>query len=226
MFDNLESSMLKIIKPQSQKPEDLIALIEDYEANRTKYLDLDSVEDYTNDLCLVKLRSVEEVTGISKISSGYFSTVYEVDEHTVLKLTKDREDAAYDAFAKFCMNNPSKHLPKITWVGQVGNRTGYLIERLIPYEGEMATLVSSIMRLKLIEAGADSASRNGHSSAEGLDRLLQPTFLGPELDTAAHLLAREFENLNSGDFRWDLHGDNVMSRLDGTPVYTDPWSYR
>ena len=226
MFDNLESSMLKIIKPQSQKPEDLIARIEDYEANRIKYLDLDTIADYSGDLCLVKLRSLEEVIGISKLSSGYFSTVYEVDEHTVLKLTKDREDAAYDAFAKFCMNNPSKHLPKITWAGQVGNRSGYLIERLIPYEGEMATLVSSIMRLKLIEAGADSASRNGHSSAEGLDRLLQPTFLGPELDTAAHLLAREFENLNSGDFRWDLHGDNVMSRLDGTPVYTDPWSYR
>tara|TARA_Y100001001_G_scaffold138359_1_gene140479 strand:- start:438 stop:1139 length:702 start_codon:yes stop_codon:yes gene_type:complete len=231
MFDNLEKAMLQIVgqyEPASleERVQMLVDKLTRAFKNPDLGFDVDNAEYHSRGRYLVRKKSPVDVLELKLVGSGYFSKVYDAGNGLIVKVTNDEVDTAYDNFAKFCMQNDSKHLPKIYWRGEFDGHSAYVMEKLRPYEGEMRTAMSSLLRMKLMQLGADRASREGHCDTSTLDSLVNPTLFGPDLAIAATSLVQEFDNLARGSdyIRWDLHGDNAMQREDGTPVFTDPWA--
>ena len=231
MFDNLEKAMLQIVgqyEPASleERVQMLVDKLTRVFENPDLGFDVDNAEYHSRGRYLVRKKTPISSLKLDLIGEGYFSKVYDAGNGLILKVTNEETDPAYDSFVKFCMQNDSKHLPKIYWRGEVDGHTVYIMEKLRPYEGEMRTAMSSLLRMKLMQLGADRAAREGHCDTSNLDSLVNPTLFGPDLAITATSLVQEFDNLARGSdyIRWDLHGDNAMQREDGTPVFTDPWA--
>ena len=135
-------------------------------------------------------------------TTGSFSIVYPLFEYKmVLKVT---EDEAYLEFLSFVIKNPHLKCVPVIYDHQIINGTSYILMEMLEhsYTGN--------------EDRAESQGwyEKGVELWEGYERELDKT-----LDTL-----KSYHYNNNLDFDWDLREQNIMQRLNGDLVITDPWS--
>ena len=179
----------------------------DWHTNPGKFLDLTSIEPYSDGQVIVKCQSMETVCGIERIGSGAYSIVYAIDDKRVIKVVRGT-DSGYARFidaVRRNRNNP--HLPKVYYSGVWAGKTIYILERLTerpetPMPGRYG-----------------DCKANEYFRAAITQRPSENPFIrlaSRYLEQVANLL-REI-NTRGG---LDLHSANVMFRGD-VPVVTDP----
>lgn len=184
----------------------------DYYANPGKYLDMSTLRHMYDDSYTVKGKTFEEVSGLTKLGSGHYSDVYDVNEKFVLKIVKE-SDTGYARFANLCLSKPDNpYLPKIYHRGIWGTKEVYVIERLEPslpadynipgFEPDCWTSKECYIR-GLINSALCEARNN--------------PFLAI-MDENLKMIADALKGRIN-----DLHSDNIMFR-GTTPVITDPTS--
>jgi hypothetical protein len=155
------------------------------------------------------------------LAHGKFSTVYDLD-CAVLKAYKD---CAYDLFLQACKemaetHDSTFHLPTIFY------HTHSCPEHLKQEpdkEGNSLVIVEYLYKL----VDDDLYARQYDAEVEGYyEKDIYPWVgISEALDKTLYFLEEFYESNNMQDrcYRWDLHGNNIMQRLDGTLVITDPW---
>lgn len=143
------------------------------------------------------LRDFKNMFGLTLLGEGSFSSVYALDEKRALKIVR-ATDPGYRRFVDKCLANKGHpYLPKIYWRGQWGSRDVYIMERLQPPHR------NNLKRYALIEALRIDTGNNPYLKIE---------VTCPHLRSLREILKDQMN---------DLHGGNVLSRADGTPVVTD-----
>lgn len=182
--------------------------------------------------------------GYFYIDNGYDSTVWGRDDGEVLKVimpsfNKDQAERSFMLFHDTCLllrNNP--HVPKFIdqcSIFQVNN-TDYLqvtMEQLYPIE-------EGSVDQAIVWALSDIVFDEKIQWSTAINRMYDPLFwensmwdqnnittLLQDINTYESLFEtmRVFRKIaRENEIGWDLHTENVMKRLDGTLVITDPFA--
>lgn len=131
-----------------------------------------------------------------KLGSGHYASVYELDEHRVIKVVQENREAdEYDRYLDLAIKNQhNPHFPKIYYRGKWGTRKVYVMERLEDEDYDLRDKFCRIVRL-------------------GNNPFVK--YIDPLISEAAELLQKH-------RMTNDLKADNVLVRKDGTIVITDP----
>ena len=145
---------------------------------------------------------------------------------------------SFKRFYKLTKKYPSKHWPIFYSMKdengiasefakfRIGNRKYMQIaierlQELTPREGELVEEMSSLI------ANETSYKEFVEQELPAIKKFNPPTYkiaqaINPQLPTLWTAMEMAYKQ-SSHRYEWDLHGDNVMKRTDGTFVITDPF---
>ena len=150
-------------------------------------------DEYAAHLPTSDLRPV----GFFKLGGGYFSIALEhpmLGDDYVIKVQM-RPDSGYEAYSKYCMDNPNKHLPDIVH-HHVGKKFKvYVIRRY----SDIKTVYEHVDIMTL--------DKYIHNLLVGTKSKLCINVLGDSLVQTIQDIVKHFENLC---VRWDVHQGNFM----------------
>jgi hypothetical protein len=159
-----------------------------------------------------------ENLGWYEINSGYFSTVFaHTDKKFVLKLNQN-SDPGYDAYVRLILTHPNKYFPKISdrkvLKCEDKEYCVYLIEKLKEITENANTYVAII----------ENILNNPNSSIQELFPNGVPSVVGDDRELIIALkLIRSYSRASG--YSLDIHASNIMQRMDGSLVITDPYSF-
>ena len=210
LAEAVASKPLPVREPEMRVPRGLAALrktVTDFYKSPEKFLDFSTIRARGGGDYIVSGRSFEDVTGLTRLGSGAYSEVFQIDETRVLKIVKS-EDSGYARFVRMVQNNPrNPHFPKIYYQGTWGGKTVYILEKLEDYS---AADIRDRYYDNVNEYFRDAIRSGG--STNPFYKLATPA-----LTEAATLLSGMINDLHSGNVMFRVNADGSR-----TPVVTDP----
>lgn len=159
------------------------------------------------------------------LNSGYYSNVYQNPNKPYILKVNSKIDTAYAQYVTLVRKIHNKHFPKISdlkFIELDGKRYYiYLIEKLEPCRDDIKYDLSLILSKIVDYPGSSFAyfERTYRNKQEVLDLLKNQ----PELIKVARIIGKYRSKLKVY-VENDLHSGNIMQRVDGTIVITDPYS--
>ena len=195
------------------------ALYIDYKRNPRNYLDLESPAYEDEDSVTYRRKALADVIGLECLGKGAYSTTFALDDRKVLKITR-REDRGYESFIRFIKSEGRKFsaFPKVYYANEWEGDKVYIIERMETISDE-----NNAERMFLSQLCRDYMEHD----VKGRNRFLNISddfFAAMDALKKFYSESRNKAKDRSERFCFDLHSENVMVRLDGTPVITDPFS--
>lgn len=146
------------------------------------------------------VQELSEILDREELGAGSFSKVFLINDKLVLKVSCNRLDMAYQAFADFVSRHQSNpYLPRIYYQSRTGICRFYIMERLVYAGYDVPFWMENMHAFR--RALADGSVRR-----EAVD---------PNILTIV-------DWMNNCGFQDDTGGGNIMKREDGTFVLTDP----